>query len=213
MYCPQCGTQRPPDCKFCANCGAAQAPMQPQQPQQQTPYNAYAQPYFNRQHPYKRIGGMLRWFQVSLIIAAIWMPFYLWFQLRTLTAAPLMGAHILSITTLIMMLLTQLTMLLLLLRKPIFLRVYEITVLVMLAGFLAYDVYLLFTMGTFMFIVQLFITFWGVGLTCLWFLYYTRSVRVRTYMGTDEYVKRSIFFKRVTPPNPAVPDEIPPQQY
>jgi len=37
-------------------------------------------------------------------------------------------------------------------------------------------------------------------------LYYTRSVRVRTYMGTDEYLRLGFLTKKVKGPEPAVPD-------
>ena len=40
-------------------------------------------------------------------------------------------------------------------------------------------------------------------------LYYTRSVRVRTYMGSDEYLRRAFFTKKVKGPQPAVPDAMP----
>jgi hypothetical protein len=40
----------------------------------------------------------------------------------------------------------------------------------------------------------------------IWLSYFSKSVRVRTYFGTDEYLKKSIFCKNVTPPEPAVPD-------
>ena len=39
-----------------------------------------------------------------------------------------------------------------------------------------------------------------------WTTYFVKSVRVRTYFGTDEYIRKSIFCKNVTPPVPAVPD-------
>jgi hypothetical protein len=38
-------------------------------------------------------------------------------------------------------------------------------------------------------------------------LYYTRSVRVRTYMGTEKYLRLAFFTKKVKGPAPAVPDE------
>jgi len=40
----------------------------------------------------------------------------------------------------------------------------------------------------------------------LWTLYYTKSVRVRTYMGSDEYLRVAFFTKKVKGPAPAVPD-------
>jgi len=36
--------------------------------------------------------------------------------------------------------------------------------------------------------------------------YYTQSVRVRTYMGTDEYLKLALFTKKIKGPEPAAPD-------
>ena len=40
----------------------------------------------------------------------------------------------------------------------------------------------------------------------LFHLYFTRSVRVRTYMGTDAYITQCPFTRKVMPPTPAVPD-------
>jgi len=40
----------------------------------------------------------------------------------------------------------------------------------------------------------------------LWMLYYARSVRVRTYMGTDRYLRLAFFTKRTRGPAPMVPD-------
>jgi hypothetical protein len=38
-------------------------------------------------------------------------------------------------------------------------------------------------------------------------LYFMRSVRVRTYMGTDAYITQCPFTRKVRPPQPAVPDQ------
>ncbi|MBQ9002604.1 MAG: hypothetical protein IJ087_12200, partial [Eggerthellaceae bacterium] len=40
----------------------------------------------------------------------------------------------------------------------------------------------------------------------LWTLYYVKSVRVRTYFGSDEYLRQSPFTKNIQGPTPAVPD-------
>lgn len=45
-----------------------------------------------------------------------------------------------------------------------------------------------------------------VGIDVLEFLYYGKSVRVRTYFGSDEYLRRSIIFHNKVYPVPAVPD-------
>jgi len=52
----------------------------------------------------------------------------------------------------------------------------------------------------------------------IWSAYFTKSVRVRTYFGSDEYLRRSIFFKNAVAPRPAdtepyvVPQPYMPQQ-
>ena len=46
----------------------------------------------------------------------------------------------------------------------------------------------------------------GIVLVCtagIWLTYFQKSVRVRTYFETDEYLKRSMFFSGVIPPDPA----------
>jgi len=39
-------------------------------------------------------------------------------------------------------------------------------------------------------------------------LYFTKSVRVRTYMCSDEYLRLAFFAKKVKGPEPAVPDDV-----
>jgi len=92
-------------------------------------------------------------------------------------------------------------------RKPNFLRTTEIALLMTTAGLLLFDFILLFTQGFAAFMPQLIATIFAVAASALPLLYYTRSVRVRTYMGSDAYIKQSIFLKQVTPPSPAVPDD------
>ncbi|MCL1951199.1 MAG: hypothetical protein FWF60_00075 [Oscillospiraceae bacterium] len=45
-----------------------------------------------------------------------------------------------------------------------------------------------------------------IGSYFLMMLYYVRSVRVRTYMGSDEYLRLAFFTKKIKGPEPAVPD-------
>ena len=53
----------------------------------------------------------------------------------------------------------------------------------------------------------------GVGIA-IWILYFSKSVRVRTYFGSDEYLRRSIFLKNVPSPVPAdMQPYVPPQPY
>ena len=48
--------------------------------------------------------------------------------------------------------------------------------------------------------------FWTAAIYGLWILYFGKSVRVRTYFGTDEYLRRSIFCRKWKYPVPMVPD-------
>jgi hypothetical protein len=41
----------------------------------------------------------------------------------------------------------------------------------------------------------------------IWTAYFRKSVRVRTYMGSDMYLRMSIFSKNAQAPQPAVPDD------
>ena len=45
-----------------------------------------------------------------------------------------------------------------------------------------------------------------VGSIFIWYAYYTQSVRVRTYMGSDEYLRLAWIAKKDKGPKPAVPD-------
>jgi len=45
----------------------------------------------------------------------------------------------------------------------------------------------------------------GLG---LYTLYYAKSVRVRTYMGSDKYLRLAFFTRKARGPAPAVPDEV-----
>lgn len=132
---------------------------------------------------------------------SVWAPQYA----AIFSPASIFGIVMLMLSSFVAGIISLVSMGQLLKRKTKFLRVYEISVIIMLVGFLVYDFTLLAT-GSPMFMQQLVSTLFAAGICVLWFLYYVRSVRVRTYLGTDEYIKQSIFLRNVTPPQPAVPD-------
>jgi hypothetical protein len=45
----------------------------------------------------------------------------------------------------------------------------------------------------------------GLARSTLWIVYFTKSVRVRTYMGSDDYITRCPFTSWMTPPEPVEP--------
>jgi len=63
-------------------------------------------------------------------------------------------------------------------------------------GFTGFDLPVLLAQGVLFFSSVIFVMF-----------YYTRSLRVRTYMGTDEYFELGFFTRRVKRPKPAAGDE------
>jgi hypothetical protein len=96
---------------------------------------------------------------------------------------------------------------LLLMRKPQFISVFHITCMatsLVREGTTAWQIYTgtqEFRLGVLIYSIIFYIVFF-----LLWRLYYTRSVRVRTYMCTDTYITQCPFTRRVVPPQPAVPD-------
>ena len=63
-------------------------------------------------------------------------------------------------------------------------------------GFADYELAMLVVQGVFFLLGAIFAM-----------LYYTRSVRVRTYMGTDEYLRLGFLTKKMKGPKPAVRDK------
>ena len=101
-----------------------------------------------------------------------------------------------------------------------FVRFYEIIGLISLGSMILigifFSIYFRISMGNYAGYAVLSLwtsilpSFFGtvIGLA-LMLLYFAKSVRVRTYFGTDEYFRKSIFLKRIVPPEPAVPDRMP----
>ena len=98
-------------------------------------------------------------------------------------------------------------------RNPRFLRLYQLSFLVSIClvfvGLFA-DGFILDAIDELGIAVALIIIvlsiLLGIGSLFLYLLYYTKSVRVRTYMGSDEYLRLAFFAKKVKGPEPAVPD-------
>ena len=99
-------------------------------------------------------------------------------------------------------------------RNPRFLQVEQLSYLVSAIGLIVSlstngllaslidEIGMFFALMTILLLAVLFI-----ASISLMMLYYTRSVRLRTYMGSDEYLRRAFFTKKIKGPQPAVPDE------
>ncbi|MCL2194894.1 MAG: zinc ribbon domain-containing protein [Oscillospiraceae bacterium] len=205
MYCPQCGTQKPPHAAFCPECGL-KAPVQSAHAYPQVPYYAH-QHAMPQHHPYQQIGGVLRWLQVGMIIVIIMVPITFMQSLFDFLASGdihLIFQFFLSAGTSAFYIVC---LAMLLRRKPKFLRMFELYFIVNLGSTVLRN--LLWPPDPELVIfssLPVLLTF-SVIVVGAWLLYFVRSVRVRTYMGSDEYIRQSIFLKRVKPPQPAVPDD------
>jgi uncharacterized protein YxjI/ribosomal protein L40E len=88
-------------------------------------------------------------------------------------------------------------------KNPRFLRFFELLNIIGVSIFLAmilltgFSGYLLETAESIGSIISIAIDFF------IWTTYFRKSVRVRTYFGSDEYLRRSIFFKNAVAPPPA----------
>jgi len=235
MYCIHCGKELPQG-KFCPGCGKQQgstAPPSPAEKPSTLPYApppsypaqpppaytpppppAYAPPcpaYPVGPHEYKTIGGVLRLLQVGMILTLVLTPLILIFDFATFWGVTL----VLELISTAMMGLTAVSTIMLLRRNPKFLTVFHVVWFASFAWTIVRTTILIVQQviygGEFLALFTGMFSIWGIIMSVvvffLWRMYYTRSVRVRTYMGSDTYVTQCPFTKNVTPPQPAVPDD------
>jgi len=165
-------------------------------------------------HPYQKLGG---WLMVFTIIPLITLPYGLFTQIRDLSqfsyAQDLTsGLYLLGkVMYFVNVGFSIAVSVMVFQRKPLFLRIRQIgffttalqTILTEANSFATTDDDIFALFGLMMIpMLLIMIPF----MMYLFMLYYFRSVRVRTYMGSDEYLRRAFFTKKVKWPEPAVPD-------
>jgi len=166
-------------------------------------------------HPYHQLGGWLGFMAYGLLVAVgllaitALISFYTTIQYARYIGAWIVFASIFEMIAYGFVVLYCIKMFSMILNKnPRFLRFYELTILTT------------FGISVFAIIVTGFnINSEIIGdmlqsiiLFLIWSSYFCKSVRVRTYFGTDDYLRQSIFFKGRKSPEPA--DKVPytPQQ-
>ena len=170
-------------------------------------------PEQGKKHPYQTIGGWLLFFTIFPLIA---IPFGLFTQIRDLSqfsyeqdlASTL---YLLAKATYFLNLGFNLTgSVMVIRRKPQFLRVIQINLMIAAVQFIFTYVNNVVTADeatALMAVVMLMMTIIIAPFELyLFMLYYFRSVRVRTYMGSDEYLRLAFFTKKIKGPEPAAPD-------
>jgi hypothetical protein len=161
---------------------------------------------------YSSMGGVLLFVEVCFIysvlvnVAALFMNlvgFAAFVRISGLTAALFAATEALTVAAIVLniMLVAGLAG-----RKPRFLLVYHISVIVALASNVILYFYDKSTGGLVMpfYTTAYFLALmcWTVMCTPLLTLYFVKSVRVRTYMGTDAYIKGNPLTKNMRPPKP-----------
>jgi len=164
-------------------------------------------------HPYQKLGGWLLFFTIIPLIA---LPFGLFTQIRNLSrfsyTQDLAGilyllAKVIYFVNLGFALAGSVMVIR---RKPRFLRVRQINLFIAALQIIlthARSVIIADEAAALMSIVIPIMAIIVVPFEMyLVLLYYFRSVRVRTYMGSDEYLRLAFFTKKIKGPEPAVPD-------
>lgn len=206
MFCPHCGTKNLEDAKFCASCGK---PLPARNSNDTTPVNsgttlgntgAYTPP-----SAYHELGGWLAVLTYGLLVAVILIVIggaMVGFTL--IGIAKYLGAWVLflglvAIAAYIPVVYFCIKMYRMIkARDCMFLRFYEMTML-----FLAGAHIVLMLIGAMSGLVSLSDHFKSLLesliIFAIWMAYFTKSVRVRTYFGSDEYLKYSIFANLFSP--------------
>jgi hypothetical protein len=219
QHCLYCCNEVPDDVQFCTHCGAKLANQTPEN----TPYNRQfdAPPAFyaggSQSHPYQQLGGVLRLFQVFFWLAVIFLPF----GFLGLSIALFMpdisaemglsrGSIVVALISAVFSVAALIPTRQLLKRKPQFFVNYHYVFILSLIVSLLSDFILqaLISHGSPLTVIRSILTTLVSSAIAylLYRTYITRSVRVRTYLGTDAYITENPFTKHVTPIQPAVPD-------
>lgn len=236
-YCWSCGTKQPkapevtqaPAPPPPPQAYAPPPPYPPPPPYAQAPYAqpGYA-PYLQMPHPYKKNGGWILFLQVLMIISMAFWVYSLISDFISLVSTWDVASFASSMLSNAVTLAGFLPIIQLLRRDAKFLQNYHIVFFISLAvSIVSYILPLLSGVDAISYIFEeylgigelgpiLYVAFIAAALifSVLWFViwrtYFTRSVRVRTYMGTDSYMTQCIFCRDEVPPLPAAPDDPPP---
>jgi len=165
-------------------------------------------------HPYQKLGGLLKFYVVmapiSLCFTVIgqFSPTGFWrawptyegarFWLQLTIQLCLMYSTVINLTWAVMILR----------RDPRFVRTWQLAYIGSIASAAArWPLYLIYGYPEGTSLASNIVITIGLPVSfCLWTLYYIKSVRVRTYMGSDKYLRLAFFTRKARGPEPAVPD-------
>ena len=174
-------------------------------------------PHMYEAHPYQKIGGWMLAVEVTVALHLLFAGLKVFGQVTQSASS-----SIIVLLSCVFAVLTVLPQICLLMQKTGFLRLYHITVIVrfvIIAVQIGSQLYAIFSdparststpfamINGGALIANIVLPILIEFIICR--LYFTRSVRVRTYMGTDAYITQCPFTRRIKPPQPAVPDSNP----
>lgn len=206
MFCPHCGTKNLDDARFCVSCGknmSTRSGIEPTASGEAPASGAYSPPT-----SYHELGGWLAVLTYGLLVAVALIAIGAVLGGFTLIKyAKYLGAGFLLLGLLDIALYIPVVYFCLRMyrmikeRNCMFLRFYEMTMLVLCGISLLFMVigglnpYL--SSGEYLkSMLQSIIIF------AIWMAYFTKSVRVRTYFGSDEYLKHSIILNLINQRKP-----------
>jgi hypothetical protein len=228
MYCPDCGEQNEQGARFCMKCGSdlqrsgetpAPGPAAPSAGSApgcgsdvSDPSRMNASPYMHAEHPYKKLGGWLMFFVVCYFLGALGSLLSLIPSIGMMSAfGYILPGGIAGLLVFVFVITFGFSIaigiilpVMIIRRDKRFLFVYHIGSLITIALSLLVTIILGIALAGYgtgsMLIPSMAGTVAGVIIMTL---YYCKSVRVRTYMGTDAYIKENPFTRNLTPPMPA----------
>lgn len=193
MFCPHCGTKNPEDAKFCASCGKSLSTESGTISGSNTAPSASLGP-----DSYRHLGGWLAVLTYGLLVVVALIAIGAVLGAFTLIKyAKYLGAGFLLLGVLDIALYIPVVYYCIKMyrmikeRNCMFLRFYEMTMLVLCGINLLFMV-----IGGFSFYLSsgryLKSMLQSIIIFAIWMAYFTKSVRVRTYFGSDKYLKHSI---------------------
>ena len=167
-------------------------------------------------HPYKKLGGLLKFWVVLAPIILVFtiflqfIPSSYWRMWPAYEGAEYWLRFAMQLCQIYGPIINVLTAVMIIRRDPRFARTWQLGFLGnIVSTAVRWPLYLSYGYLENSTITGHIIATIGLPVTfSLMMLYFARSVRVRTYMGTDKYLRLAFFTRNVCGPMPAVPDEV-----
>lgn len=201
-FCPNCGAAVADGAKFCNTCGTSLAAAAPSNPQQQS--YQYQQPY-GANPKYQKLGGWLLFFVIGWAISGVvslvsliqLLPalgtLFSYGSIFAIAGVVYLVEQIASLAVCVAMIVFVVQ------RNQMFLRYYQILTIANIALNVLVSIVAVIGSAS---VLEYSAAYLGNGIgtilggvvgLIIMTLYFCKSIRVRTYMGSDEYLHRALF--------------------